>query len=268
LTGWLAIVSVAAHAAMAENPYAPIVERNMFALVPIPTNNPADAAALAFQPPKITPNGIMTLFGKLQVLFKVAVAAKPGQPAKDESYVMGVGERQDEIEVQKIDEPSATITFNNHGMVQELPLVAAGGGGGAAAPAGSSVPQPAVNPGGGMPAAPGAMPANGLGTRSGRTRPGGNSSNQNSSGTPNYGANTGADISGSSANASTANLPGGMDPAVVSMSPEARILMMEAQRAKWIQQGNPAAGIIPSTPITSQVTGEGDSSGAGSPPGP
>ena len=107
----------------ADNPYSPIVQRNVFGLVPIPTNPPVDPSA-ANPPPKITPNGIMTLFGKLQVLFKVAVPAKPGQPAKDESYTLGEGERQDDITVQKIDEASATITFDNHGTIQPLPLVA------------------------------------------------------------------------------------------------------------------------------------------------
>jgi len=109
-----------------QTPYAPIVERNMFGLVPIPPPAaPVDPATL-IPPPKITPNGIMTLFGKLQVLFKVAGVAKPGQPPKDESYVMCEGDRQDDIEVQKIDQTAATITFNNHGVVQALPLVVGG----------------------------------------------------------------------------------------------------------------------------------------------
>ncbi len=123
----------------------------MFGLVPIPAHNPADDVP-AVPPPKITPNGIMTIFGKLQVLFKVAGPAKPGQPPKDESYVMCEGDRQDDIEVQKIDENSATITFNNHGVVQELALVAgtATGGDAAPAPAGflppPGIPMPRVAP--------------------------------------------------------------------------------------------------------------------------
>src|ERR1039458_7407646 len=56
------------------NPYAPIVVRNIFALTPPP---PADAGPPADPPPKITPNGIMSIFGQLQVLFKVAGTAKP-----------------------------------------------------------------------------------------------------------------------------------------------------------------------------------------------
>src|SRR5438445_6940572 len=49
------------------NPYAAIVKRNVFGLVPLP--EPADQDQQAAEPaPKITPNGIMTIFGKPQVL--------------------------------------------------------------------------------------------------------------------------------------------------------------------------------------------------------
>src|ERR1700743_259422 len=103
----------AANLPFTDNPYITIIDRNIFSLVAIPTNPPADAKPID-PPPKITPNGIMSLFGQLQVLFKVAISAKPGQPPKDQSYVLSVGERQDEIEVTKIDENNNLITFNNH----------------------------------------------------------------------------------------------------------------------------------------------------------
>ena len=64
----------------------------------------------------------MSIFGQLQVLFKVAGTAKPGQPAKDEFYILSEGQRQDEIEVIHIDEKASLVTFNNHGTVQEIPL--------------------------------------------------------------------------------------------------------------------------------------------------
>ena len=117
------------------NPYAPIIVRNMFGLNPPPTNDVN--ATLGDPPPKITPNGIMSIFGHWQVLFKVAIPGKPGQPAKDDSYILSEGQRQDEIEVIQIDEKNSLVTFNNHGTVQELPLVKAN------APAGStSMPTP------------------------------------------------------------------------------------------------------------------------------
>jgi hypothetical protein len=90
------------------NPYAPIVVRNIFGLNPPP---PVDAAPPGDPPPKITLNGIMSIFDhQLQVLFKVAGTAKPGQPAKDESYILSEGQRQDEIEVTHIDEKASSTT--------------------------------------------------------------------------------------------------------------------------------------------------------------
>ena len=102
------------------NPYAPIMVRNVFGLNPPQAVDPASQGE---PPPKITLNGIMSIFGQLQALYKVAGTAKPGQPAKDESYILSEGQRQDEIEVTHIDEKASLVTFNNHGTVQELPLV-------------------------------------------------------------------------------------------------------------------------------------------------
>ena len=230
-----------ATAAPTDNPYAPIVTRNMFGLVPIPTNPPVDPATL-IPPPKITPNGIMTIFGRLQVLFKVAGDAKPGSPAKDESYVLCEGDRQDDIEVQKIDEKAATITFNNHGVIQELPLVAAsaagGGGAAAAGPAGFGRPQ-------GLPPLPGVAPAGGgthlgFGGRFGRTQ------NNPPAGTP-----------ASGAPASSAAAPsgfGGATPATTSapgqepMTPETQIIMIEANRL--LTQDSVNTGDMPPLPPT------------------
>ena len=76
------------------NPYAPVVIRNIFGLNPLPTNDVN--AAQADPPPKITLNGIMSIFGHLQALFKVAIPAKPDQPAKDMPYILSEGQQQDE----------------------------------------------------------------------------------------------------------------------------------------------------------------------------
>ena len=111
----------AADAVSTDNPYGPIVVRNVFGLNP---PLPADAGQPADPPSKITPTGIMSIFGHLQVLFKVA--PKAGQPgAKEEFYILSAGQRQDEIEVIQIDEKNSLVTFNNHGTVQELPLAKA-----------------------------------------------------------------------------------------------------------------------------------------------
>ncbi len=132
-------------AAATDKPYASIVARNMFGLQPIPPPAPADPGPPAEPLPIIKPNGIMMLFGKLEVLFKVAGKGKPGQA--DESYVLAEGERQDEIAVVKINQSAGMITFDNHGTTQELPLVAA-----------ANTSTPAANPGRGAAAGAGFNP--------------------------------------------------------------------------------------------------------------
>jgi hypothetical protein len=102
------------------NPYAPVVVRNIFGLNPVTvvTTTIFDAPL-----PKITANGIMSIFGQPQVLFKVDIEAWSGKPAKEQSYILTEGERQDDIEVTHIDEKTGTVTFNNHGTVQDITLV-------------------------------------------------------------------------------------------------------------------------------------------------
>jgi hypothetical protein len=135
------------------NPYALVVARNIFGLNP-PT--PVDpSAASSTPPPKITLNGITDILGQMQALFKAAATAKPGKPAGDESYILSEGQRQDDIEVVKIDEKAGIVTFNNHGETQELTLVAATGtsaptaGGNPGNPANGFRPAPGASSGGG-----------------------------------------------------------------------------------------------------------------------
>ena len=115
-------------------------------LAPPPPRDPALDAEKNL--PKITPTGIMTVFGHSQVLFKVAGApAKQGQPAKDEFYRLSQGQRQDDIEVTKIDEKNGLVTFNNHGLTQELPLVSTPAPSGPAASPSPVAGNPAMVPG-------------------------------------------------------------------------------------------------------------------------
>jgi hypothetical protein len=234
-------------AATAENPYTPIVSRNVFNLVPIPVHNAADEAADASLP-KISPNGIMTIFGKLQVLFKVAT---PGQQQKELSYTMGEGERQDDIEVQKIDEKAALITFNNHGTIQTLELSTAASG---------AAPSPAGGMGGGPRATPMfrpgvAQPAGGnsaatsVGNRFGHNR------NAPNAGNPPGGANPG--VGGTAPNVvnSAAQQP--------AISPEEQVIMIEAQRMQAIQAGDEAAPLLPTTELTDQVLGKDETNSQG-----
>jgi hypothetical protein len=102
------------------NPYGAIVVRNVFGLSP--PAPPETKQQPSDPPPKITPNGIMSLFGQREALFRVTGTSRPGQPVKDAFFTLGEGERQDDIEVIHIDETARMVTFNNHGIVQEIAL--------------------------------------------------------------------------------------------------------------------------------------------------
>ena len=222
--GSVVLTSMVARAddlALSGNPYDSIVARNIFSLVPMPTNDPASQKP-PDPPAKITPNGIMSLFGQEQVLFKVATPPKPGQPPQDQSYVMSEGDRQDGIAVTKIDEQAGMITFDNHGVIQTLALTSASDASSSAmgGPSGSTPDQPGRRF---------------LGGRFGRAR----------------------DLSGGGANPN--NTPSsGSTPVNVNnnsdrITPEAQVILMEAQRQQFQQAGDPAAAIIPPTVLTQQL---------------
>ncbi|MGO8742758.1 MAG: hypothetical protein ACLQUR_10225 [Limisphaerales bacterium] len=227
---------------LSNNPYAPIVVRNIFGLNP---PLPADADQPAEPPPKITPNGIMSIFGQLQVLFKVAGTAKPGQPAKDDSYILSEGQRQEEIEVIHIDEKAGLVTFNNHGTVQELSLVKANA---------LALNTPMPSPGR---AGPNRNLTGPNGENSGRGRSGGgpadgpggarNRGPGNGSNNYNNGVGNGSPLTTAPTSAGYSNPQQPQNTPQNTLSPEAQFIMMEAQRAQWQQEGNPAAAIIPYT---------------------
>jgi len=236
---------VTVKAAEPDKPYAGITSRNMFGLVPIPVVDPATLnQPPPDPPPKITPNGIMTIFGKLQVLFKVATKPPPGQPQKDDAYVMTEGERQDEIEVVKIDGKAGVVTFNNHGTIQELSLEPAKNTGGPAGQGGGprmpmpGYGRPPVAPGGG--AGNSLMPAIGNNNAVG---PGGRKVQMGGNQGGNQGGNPGSSGLGSGASSQSSE----------TMSPEARYILMEAQRAQLIESHSPMAPIFPPTRLTGQL---------------
>jgi hypothetical protein len=228
-------------AVLPNNPYAPIVIRNVFNLTPPKLED--NTAPQTDPPPKITPNGIMSIFGQLQVLFKVAIPAKAGQPAREDSYILSEGQRQDEIEIVKIDEKESLVTFNNHGTVQELPLAKAAGTAGNPATPG---------PGKSLPTQPGRYGGHSIAARN---RGAGTSSDSNNTGT------------GGGPPATTAPTPtaysgqSGQEPQN-ALSIEEQSVLMEAQRELWKQQGNPAAAIMPPTMFSPR------NSAGGTPPAP
>jgi hypothetical protein len=209
------------------DPYAIVVARNIFGLNPPPPQNanPPDSNP----PPKITPNGIMTILGDLQVLFKVAGTPKPGgPPPADESYILSEGQRQDEIEVVKIDEKNSIVTFNNHGETQTLPLVTT-------LPSSTPAAAPA-GPGGGRPGGPGGRYSPGLSNPGGgpgsRPKVGvGGGSGANSGGTDNSASgNDGSNLR----NVPTRNPIANQIPE--GMTPEVQTLAIEANRELTKQQ--------------------------------
>ncbi len=255
-----------------DNPYVPIVTRNVFGINP---PLPVDPNANTEPPPKITPNGIMGVFGHLQVLFKVAIPAKPGQPAKDQSYILSEGQAQDDIEVRKIDERDGMVTFNNHGTVQELPLVIGTASGPPAPGPGASGPGPKFPMSG---PAPGGGNANSggpitFGSRFGQSggfggpKPnisGGNNFNGGMNGGANSGSSFGAATtsSGFSSQFGAATTSGGLSSQLGAttasdgtsssqpqnnLTPDELMALIAARHAQLLQEGNPMAAVMPPT---------------------
>jgi hypothetical protein len=243
------------------SPYAAIAVRNIFGLNPpvVTTNDPNELLLASL--PKITPTGIMSVFGQSKVLFKVADAAKARPPAKEEFYILSEGQRQDDIEVMAIDEENGLVTFDNHGFTQELPLANAPDSG---APA-SSLPGPrnpsmttgrrggrgSVGPGG--PTRSGAGPRGRIGVmRNGP--PGFNGDNGN-------GVNNGMD-----AGRSTQRSINQQEASTMTLE-EAQILIA-AEQLKAIQENNTTAPLYPPT-ATDRAAGISQGADAGSgPPAP
>ena len=224
--------------ALPNNPYAPIVARNVFDLNPPAKIEPPVIAANP--PPKITPNGIMDVFGHLQVLFKAADPGKPGQPPKDNSYILSEGQRQDDIEVMKINEKAGLVTFNNHGTVQELPLAStAAGSAPAAVTMNPNIPgfRPNINNG---------SQIGGPGNFGGRNGSGGNVGN-NPNGSP-FGA---APTTGGNYSAR---------PQQPALSPEQQVILIEAQRLQYQSENNPIAKLLPPTAMTPANSDDGGNS--------
>jgi hypothetical protein len=247
----LAVLAVLpARADDAANPYAAIPARNIFNLVPIPTNPPPAEVKPPDPPAKITQNGIMKLFGQVQALFKVAWPPKAGQPPQEQSYTMSEGDREDGIAVVKIDAAARTITFDNNGVTQTLPLVADTGGSG-----GGPVAGPGGGPGGFRGRLGGLNPGyNGRFPQPGGYAPGSayaappaespGASPVNSGGTPSAFSFEGAQAKLNS----ILNDPN-------HLSPEAQVIMMEEQRQELQAKGDPTADMIPPTELTDQLKG-------------
>jgi hypothetical protein len=240
----------------ADNPYTPIVTRNIFGLNPVQVEE-----VITDPPPKITLKGIMSANGNSQALYTVAGTGKPGQPAKDQSYILSEGQGQDDVEVTHINDRAGLVTFNNHGTVQDIPLAnapkittSAPGGG-----PGERVSRPGfAGPGGGRGGGDGGNPLDASSRRGGAGRPsrgGGNDANQNSVAPGMGGAPiTGGGLSVQSLQATptragNADLQQGQ-PEQPALTPEETATLIEIQREAYRSQNNPIAGILPPTKFT------------------
>jgi hypothetical protein len=232
---------------VSDNPYAPIVVRNVFGLNPPP---PPVAPIKDDEPlPTITPNGIISILGKLQVLFKVDSVAKPGKASEEQSYILTAGQRQDDIEVVKINEKAAKVTFNNHGTIQELALTEV-----ANTPASATTMTP--------------YPANGFGQNRFGGRFGNRGWNNGSTG-PTFG-NYSPPPSQPPVNQQPVNQPPINQQAVnqqpvnqqPAMTPEEQVIAIEANRI--VTQQQVMDGTMPPLPFT--VMTPSDATGAGGRP--
>ena len=244
------------------NPYQGIVDRNVFGLKPPPP--PPDPEANKPPPPKIYLTGITTILGNKRALLKLTPPAKPGEPAKEQTFTIGEGQRDGDIEVLEINEKAGTVKVNDYGTITTLDfdkdgVKAAGGAapmapGAVARPAGF-VPAPAANP---------FMPVGGANALPRPMRlpaPAGAATSPASSGvTPVSPAGTPAYAGGTPAYGSGVALPAfGTASPIVSqpqqntsppLSAEETALVLTAQKQHYQQVGSPIANLIPPLPAS------------------
>jgi hypothetical protein len=232
-----------------DNPYAAIAARNVFGLVPPASTIDTNALILASLP-KITPQGIMGVYGNYQVLFKVT-PAKPGPGDKEEDYILSEGQRQDDIEVIKIDNEKSLVTFNNHGKIQELPLVETAASSGAA-PAARGGVNPAMAPGasGGGGSAPGTIIRFGANAANNGGRP--------ANGAPGFNGAPGSNGEAATAADGGLNFGGSTEgriyqPPASNLTPEQAQLLLVAQHLNAITKHDPTAPLFPPSAIDKEA---------------
>jgi hypothetical protein len=197
----------------------------------------------------------MTIFGTPQVLFNADVPPRPPAPATQKSYILSEGQSEDDIEVVHIDEKNGVVTFNNHGVVQEIPLVKAPP---------ITTPTPVVmNSGYPTPTgAPGGFRGAGGPGGGNFVRFGGGAGQNRSIGSA--GGNLGNN-SGNNPGASFGSTGGGSTQP--QLSPEAQTLLIAAQKAQAKQNGDPTWRIYPPTELD-EAAGTVNTTPSGGPPQP
>ena len=232
--------------ASANNPYTGIVDRNVFSLKDKPVVE--EAPKVPPTPPvKLTLTGITTILGNKRALLKGQLPARGQEPAKDESYMLSEGQRQDGIEIVAIDEKAGKVTVNNNGIPETLDFLNNGAKLMAAAPPPTTpgvIPPPP-----GMPGHPGA-----LGPGGARALPTRNLPNPQHSGS---GENAGIGGAGASTPPSSSATAHFSEP----ITPETQALMIEAQRMQLQQAGREQeSSMFPNTELTESLQPQDDQS--------
>ena len=230
------------------NPYSAIVERNVFGLRPPPPPIDVNAQINRPPPPKILLTGITTILGK-KVAFLTMPSSKPGSPP--DSEMLAEGQALDEVEVKIIDEKAGIVVVENHGVRQTLDFDQNG-----SKPSGpppgmiSGMPSPMSMPPPSAPA-PNVLPVAQAGNviRPLRSLP----TRNNVGGNNNFGGYNNGIVS-----------PNGTGQNQAQLSPEEQVALIELQRAKAIQEGDPISKLYPPTVLTRDITGEAS---PGGPPG-
>jgi len=220
-------------------PYGAIIERNVFNLhAPPPPPNPEDLIKKT-PPPKLTLTGITTILGR-KLVFLTMPAAKPG--TAPDSIMLAEGQGQNDVEVQSIDEKAGVVKVSNHGVEQNLDFEHDGAKPSAPppgmAPPATTLPPPSAPPPNVM-----SLPRPGNVVRPIRTlSPRGSPFSDN-----NNGGFGGGAVGSMSASGNSQQAP---------MSEEEQVVMIEAQRMKYQQDGNPLSKILPITQMTPGPNGE------------
>ena len=101
------------------SPYHQIAIRNVFDLKnpPAPARPPKPEIVL----PKIRLTLITTIFSdKRAGLVWSAAATRPGEPPREESHILRVGDAEAGVEVLEIDEVKGQVKIRNQGQLQSL----------------------------------------------------------------------------------------------------------------------------------------------------
>lgn len=117
-TATLPAISTERQTTVMDNPYNPIVERNVFDLHDPPP--PPEPKSTNAPPPNIHLTGITTILGKKQAYFMVQSAPMGGKPAQDKYMTLAEGQRQEMLEVLEINPKSKLVKISNSGNISTI----------------------------------------------------------------------------------------------------------------------------------------------------